>query len=230
MFYLESRWIVESLSPLARDIQRAIDVGAGGDRYASRPQNQAVYSFLAQYHIALSTLDNDQKSTCDYHHDIAEELDLPSLMPTFDLVLCTSVLEHVTDIPRAKRNLVSLVGPNGYLVVTVPNRYPRHRKPIDNGYRPTAGDLELLFPELSVVRSETIEPKRDKWFHWCIFPPGISTPKVTCALFKRSSEAKPRRNDILPKLAGGTKPFRLQPNPSPARLNGAFPDKRSTKS
>src|SRR5207253_2009260 len=140
---------------------------------------------LAEHQIALSTLDNDPKSTCDYHQDIADRVNLADVMPTFDLVLCTSVLEHVTDIPQAKQNLVSFVRPCGYLVVTVPNRYPRHRKPIDNGFRPTARELESLFPELSVIRSETIEPKRDKWFHWCIFPPGISRPMVTCALFQK---------------------------------------------
>ena len=215
MFHQESQWIIQSLAPLTETLRKAIDVGAGSDRYARRPQNQSVYGFLAQHRIALATLDNDPQSTCDYHHDIADGIDLSGVMPSFDLVLCTSVLEHVTDIERAKQNLISLVEPDGYLLVTVPNRYPRHRKPIDNGYRPTARELESLFPELSAVRSETIEPSRDKWFHWCIFPPGISTPKVTCALFKRSSETKPRRNDILPKLAGGIKPFSCNQNPVP---------------
>lgn len=186
MFQQESQWIIKSLEPQTRTIRTAIDVGAGSDRYANRPQNQAVYRFLEQNAIAISTLDNDPKSTCNYHHDLAAERDLSLLMPTFDLVLCTSVLEHVSDIRRAKRNLVRLVGPCGYLLVTVPNKYPPHQRPIDNGYRPTSGELESLFQELTVVRSETIAPKRDKWFHWVIFPPGISTPKVSCALFKRS--------------------------------------------
>ena len=185
MFHQESRWIIESLVPLTQTIRTAIDVGAGNDRYANRPQNQAVYRFLAQHIIAISTLDNDPRSMSKYRQDIAAVRDPSLLMPTFDLVLCTSVLEHVSDIELAKRNLVSLVEPGGCLLVTVPNRYPPHRSPIDNRYRPTSNELESLFQELSVVRSETIEPKRDKWFHWFIFPPGISTPRVSCALFKR---------------------------------------------
>ena len=190
MFHQESQWIIESLAPRTHTIRTAIDVGAGNDTYTNRPQNQAVYKSLAQHSIAVSTLDNDPRSTCDYHHDIAAVADSSLLVPTFDLVLCTSVLEHVLDIQRAKRNLVSLVEPGGYLLVTVPNRYPAHRSPIDNGYRPTSSELESLFPELSVVRSDTIEPKRDKWFHLFYFPPGISSPKVTCALFERSRPAK----------------------------------------
>ena len=185
MFHQESQWIIESLAPRTHTIRTAIDVGAGNETYANRPQNQAVYKFLAQY-IAISTLDNDPRSGCNYLHDIAAVADFSLLMRTFDLVLCTSVLEHVSDIQRAKRNLVSLVEPGGYLLVTVPNRYPPHRSPIDNGYRPTSRELESLFQELSVVRSETIEPKRDKWFHWFIFPPGISTPRVSCALFQKT--------------------------------------------
>ena len=166
-------------------IRTAIDVGAGSDRYTNRAQNRSVYAFLAQHTIALSTLDNDPKSGCNYHHDIADSVDLSRLMPPFDLVLCTSVLEHLTDLQQAKRNLVTLVKPGGYLLVTVPNKYPPHQSPIDNGYRPTTNELESLFRELSVIRSETIAPKRDKWFHWIIFPPGISSPRVTCALFRR---------------------------------------------
>ena len=186
MFHQESQWIIESLAPRTHTIRTAIDVGAGNETYANRPQNQAVYKFLAQHIIAISTLDNDPRSRCNYLHDIAAVADFSLLMRTFDLVLCTSVLEHVSDIQRAKRNLVSLVEPGGYLLVTVPNRYPPHRSPIDNGYRPTSRELESLFQELSVVRSETIEPKRDKWFHWFIFPPGISTPRVSCALFQKT--------------------------------------------
>jgi len=190
MFHQESQWIIESLAPRTQTIRTAIDVGAGGDRYANRLQNQSVYRFLAQHTIALCTLDNDPKSTCDYHHDIASGFDLSTVMPSFDLVLCTSVLEHVADIQQAKRNLIRMVKPGRYLLVTVPNRYPPHQKPIDNGYRPSSDDLESLFPELSVIRSETIEPRRDKWFHWIIFPPGISSPKVTCGLFRRPERSK----------------------------------------
>ncbi len=193
MFHQESQWIIESLAPRTQTIRTAIDVGAGCERYANRLQNQSVYRFLAQHTIALSTLDNDPKSTCDYHHDIANGVDLSAVMPTFDLVLCTSVLEHVADIQQAKGNLIRMIRPGGYLLVTVPNRYPPHHKPIDNGYRPSSGELESLFEELSVLRSETIAPRRDKWFHWIIFPPGISSPRVTCALFKRRDEAEIRK-------------------------------------
>jgi SAM-dependent methyltransferase len=112
---------------------------------------------------------------------------VPAWITTFDLVLCTSVLEHVTDVHTAAATLRQLTAAGGYLLITVPRSYPPHRSPIDTGYRPTNRDIESLFSDLAVVHSEIIRPPRDKWFHWLIFPPGVSIPCVSCVLLRKVS-------------------------------------------
>ncbi len=48
-----------------------------------------------------------------------------------DIVICTEVLEHVSDTYRAFGELVNLTKPGGYLLITTPFSYPLHEQPHD---------------------------------------------------------------------------------------------------
>lgn len=69
----------------------------------------------------------------------------------FRSLLCANLLEHLED----RRRLVELVQqhlpPGGYLLVTVPRRYPYHTDPIDTRYRPTPVQLAAAFEGLELV-------------------------------------------------------------------------------
>lgn len=54
----------------------------------------------------------------------------------YDFILCTEVLEHVADWPRAFENLAELLAPGGKLVLTCPHFYFLHEEPYDF-FRPT---------------------------------------------------------------------------------------------
>lgn len=56
---------------------------------------------------------------------------LPFRAASFDTVLCTEVLEHVTDAERACREAFRVLRPGGCLIVTVPYLYPTHEAPYD---------------------------------------------------------------------------------------------------
>lgn len=55
---------------------------------------------------------------------------------TFDLILCSEVLEHVADWSAAWSNLARLLAPGGSLILTCPFVYPLHEEPYDF-FRPT---------------------------------------------------------------------------------------------
>jgi hypothetical protein len=187
VFFAESQWVIDALRPIAERLTSAIDVGAGSARYRSRGQNRSIYDFLRSLNVHLTTLDGNSASGCDVCADITDASTMPSCVKTYDLVLCTSVLEHVTDVSAAAATLKRLPNRGGYLLVTVPRTYPRHGAPIDTGYRPSNHALEALFPDLAVLQSEIICPRRDKWFHWLIFPPAVSTPRVSCVLLQNAA-------------------------------------------
>jgi len=81
-------------------------------------------------------------------------------LPWCDLVTALSVLEHVTDIPSAIRNLRGLV--KDWLIVSVPYKYPKHDCPIDNMWRPDAEELasRIAYDGLEIVGSYITGPEQ----------------------------------------------------------------------
>lgn len=65
-------------------------------------------------------------------------------------MFCTNVLEHVADPKAVAATLVNLVPQGGYLILTVPYRYPYHADPIDNRFRPAPEDIVRMFDQLEV--------------------------------------------------------------------------------
>jgi SAM-dependent methyltransferase len=71
-------------------------------------------------------------------------------------VMCCNVLEHVPDPKRVADAIERVVAPGGYLLVTVPSRYPYHPGPIDTLFRPTVDELRRLFPTLTLTSAAEI--------------------------------------------------------------------------
>ena len=61
------------------------------------------------------------------------------------------MLEHVADIGLVARNLMSITADGGYILISVPYRYRIHHDPIDNGFRPTPGEILALFPSAQIT-------------------------------------------------------------------------------
>ncbi|QEL13251.1 class I SAM-dependent methyltransferase [Limnoglobus roseus] len=74
----------------------------------------------------------------------------------FRSVFCNNLLEHVPDPDRICRALTAAVEPGGYLLVSVPHRFPYHPDPIDTMFRPSPEELAKLFPNTTVVAAEKI--------------------------------------------------------------------------
>jgi SAM-dependent methyltransferase len=63
---------------------------------------------------------------------------------TYDVIVCTQVLEHVANPFRAAAELRRILKPGGQLLLTVPAAYPYHAVPHDY-WRYTRDSLQLLF-------------------------------------------------------------------------------------
>lgn len=62
---------------------------------------------------------------------IAPCTDVPLSDSRFDVILCTEVLEHVSDTPKSFQELARLLKTDGFLIVTTPFMYPLHEEPYD---------------------------------------------------------------------------------------------------
>jgi SAM-dependent methyltransferase len=65
---------------------------------------------------------------------------------TFDVIVCTQVLEHIANPFKAASELHRILKPNGHLLLTVPAAYPYHADPNDY-WRFSRDSLQLLFGE-----------------------------------------------------------------------------------
>jgi len=78
----------------------------------------------------------------------------------FRSIICSNLLEHVTDRTAVANLVQDLLVESGYLFVTCPYQYPYHPDPIDTMFRPTPDELHALFPTLrkvdeAIIRSGT---------------------------------------------------------------------------
>jgi 2-polyprenyl-3-methyl-5-hydroxy-6-metoxy-1,4-benzoquinol methylase len=61
-----------------------------------------------------------------HYYVLDQDIKDPALSQRFDLITCISVLEHIPEHTLAVRNMIRLLNPGGYLVLTVPYSEDRY--------------------------------------------------------------------------------------------------------
>jgi 2-polyprenyl-3-methyl-5-hydroxy-6-metoxy-1,4-benzoquinol methylase len=176
MFVEEALWIRRSIEEMSfLPGSRVADIGSSDFFYRTRAQphvDEHIYEPLRRRGVEVVSCDSKKELGVDYVVDICSKQRTPfdDIHATFDLVLCANMLEHVVDRRLAVRNLLSLVQPGRYLLLTVPHTYFYHEDPIDTMFRPTPAELGALIAEQSVceVVKEAILPITQK--HYYLMP------------------------------------------------------------
>jgi len=106
--------------PAANRPRAALDVGSESSPYRSELEARG---------FVTRTLDLSPGSGADYT-GTAEQTGLPAA--SFDLVLCTQVLEHCPDPWAAVREMRRILRPEGHLLVSVPHVWFFHPHPADH--------------------------------------------------------------------------------------------------
>lgn len=150
MFREEALWIRAVLANLPLEGCAAVNLGASTAEFRMFVQPHIHHEVLVPLErsgACITHVDIKQATGVDIVADLTAP-DFPQRVGRqFDLALCTNMLEHVTDIPTVVRNLICIVKAGGFLLLTVPRRYPLHFDPIDNGFRPTPHALAALVLE-----------------------------------------------------------------------------------
>ncbi len=124
--------------------ERVLDVGCGAQPYRNWMGNSREYVGL----------DIAPGPSVDVLAQRGQAWPLPDA--SFDLVLCTQVLEHVDDLALAVREMDRVLKPGGVLVVSAPFSYNEHGTP-DDYRRFSRFGLRQLFEtgyEIESVRGE----------------------------------------------------------------------------
>ena len=162
MFLAETKWLAgfldklppEALSPLLNVGSSTLEL-----RETHQPWTEAnLFAPLKARGIEIIHLDSREGNGIDIQADIALASDLERIRQARPrAVLCCNILEHVREPERVAEHCVEIAGPGGYIFVTVPYSYPRHRDPIDTLYRPTPAELQKLFRNTELVAGEIID-------------------------------------------------------------------------
>ena len=131
--------------------KRVLDVGCG-----SQPFRMKFESYGMEY-ASLDVSQNSQE-TVDYVVPIDHPLPVELIaLEKFDYVLCTEVLEHVADWPKAFENMATLVAEKGLILITCPFFYFPHEEPFDY-WRPTIHAMEYYAQKhgFTVVSSQKV--------------------------------------------------------------------------
>lgn len=169
MFREESIWIRNALQKIqpSKNIEVAnIGSSTGYFRKVLQPHiHNNVMEPLKDAGWKVLHVDMKDEPGVDLVADVTKHNFSGQFKNRFGLTICTNLLEHVEDIDLVIQNLVNITCNNGYVLITVPNKYKIHYDPIDNGFRPTPFEIASRFLQLgnpiNVVAEDivTIEEK-----------------------------------------------------------------------
>ena len=148
-----SRWQYDylTLSRLSHDVEalvREAPRAAAGARALDLGADKSPYRDLLQSRgYEVRTLDITRDGGADYA-GTAEATGLPDA--SFDLVLCTQVIEHCMNPWAAVREIHRILKPGGYLVVSAPHVWFFHPHPTDH-WRFTQEGMAHLCREAGLV-------------------------------------------------------------------------------
>lgn len=167
MFREESIWIKNALSklPLSSGSQVA-NLGSSTAHFRQNIQphiHSNVIIPLKQKELTVFNIDLKDESGVDIQADLTNPNFPTRIGKKFELVLCTNILEHVESIPDVINNLLAITKREGYILITVPRKYPLHYDPIDNQFRPKPKAIISLFSDKTnfAVLESIIIPIKD---------------------------------------------------------------------
>lgn len=165
MLIEEAQWLrtqLDSLDP--GDVFPMCNIGSSTDHFRRVEQPYIdKYLFEPARARGLKVVHIDMKAAPGV--DLVGDLLNPEFLRNlaglkFKSVMCCNLLEHVTDRRVVCDAIRSLIGPSGYLFVTVPHLFPYHEDPIDTMYRPTIDDVIALFPGTSIHKAAIVRASR----------------------------------------------------------------------
>ena len=157
----EARSVGEALARLGNEaIDPCLNIGSstGHFREVEQPHvDRHLFAPLRDRGIRIIHADIKAAPGVDLVGDVydpAFKAQIAAIAPR--LVICSNLLEHLTDRDGFLDFCRDVLAPGGHMLVTVPCSYPFHLDPIDTLYRPSPAELVALFPGYAVEWSEEV--------------------------------------------------------------------------
>jgi len=169
MQWLESRWIGERLAEIPdADLFPLLDLGSSTLDFRTEVQpyiDQAIFAPVRARGGRIWHVDAKSGAGVDLAGDLLDEAfvaQLAKLGARSALVL--SIFQHVADRQALARSVLRVVPSGGYILVSGPRRFPVHRDPIDNLFRPSPEEVHALFPGTELLSARVLDA--GNWRQW----------------------------------------------------------------
>lgn len=162
MLVAEARWLEHAFAKFSvSELSPLLNVGSGSAHLREVLQpwiDSHVFAPLRRRGVQVDHSDLQSAAGVDLCGDLMEEHFVAKLVARgYRAICCSNVLEHVVDPRAVSAKLEKLLDPGGYLIVTVPYRFPYHPDPIDTMFRPTVEDLVAIFPGCRLIQGEELD-------------------------------------------------------------------------
>lgn len=160
MLIEEAKWFskkISSLDPLT--LYPILNIGSSTETFRKTIQPW-IYEYIfkpAEGKGDILCLDIKRAPGVDVVGDLSECSFLEKISKMkFKSVLCSNLLEHVTNKDEICQAIVSLIPNGGYIFVSCPYEYPFHPDPIDTLFRPNVKELANLFPNTHIISGDIV--------------------------------------------------------------------------
>lgn len=170
MFREEAIWVHNVLIELPLSGGKVANLGSSTSEFRKKIQphiNDEIIAPLEAKGAQIVNIDIKKDEGVDIEADLSAINFSEFVNQSFDLIICTNMLEHVVDISLVIDNILKIASPNAYILLTVPKKYPLHFDPIDNGFRPNPAQLAELFlnkTKYQILDSRIISIKDTKYY------------------------------------------------------------------
>lgn len=172
MFREESIWIKGALEDLRNfSVNNVLDVGSSTKKFRTQTQPhiyENVFSPLEEMGLSIYYMDKKNEEGIDYVVDV-QNVNVKQIGQKFDLVICSSLLEHVQEPWKVCSSLTDLTQQGGSLLVTVPGSYRCHLDPIDTMFRPSMEELISMFPGMEIIKKKVVYIKDKEKYKLSVF-------------------------------------------------------------
>lgn len=165
MLLEEAQWLNRQLRNLRPDdLYPMCNLGSSTEHYRRVQQayiDKYLFAPARMKNLEVIHVDAVDAPGVDLVADLTDST-LPARLAQYNIrsVMCCNLLEHVSDRMIVSALILSLLKPGGYLIATVPYRFPYHEDPIDTMYRPTVAEVAALFPCTSVHKAAIVRASR----------------------------------------------------------------------
>jgi SAM-dependent methyltransferase len=165
MLLEEAKWLNRQLSSLrSDDLYPMCNLGSSTEHYRTVQQahiDKYLFAPARMKNLEVIHVDAKDGPGVDLVANLTDST-LPARLAQYNIrsVMCCNLLEHVPNRMTVRDVVLSILKPGGYLIATVPYRFPYHEDPIDTMYRPTVAEVAALFPGTSVHKSAIVRASR----------------------------------------------------------------------